>query len=298
MAIKKHDFVELEYVGKLKDSGDVFDTTDEKVAKKADIFNEKAEYKPIVICIGEKHIIQGIDDFLEGKELGEYKLEVKPEQAFGKKDAKLMRLIPISKFKEQNIQPIPGLRLNIDGYVGTVRNVSGGRTIVDFNHPLAGRELVYEIKANKIITDKKIQIESLLKVLLGLKGEVEVKDNKAVIKMDGDLPKELTEEFSKKIKKLTNIDVVFENKLKKEEKKEEKPKEEKAVKEATEPKKEAQETKVSEPKREKKEEKPKKEVEKPENAQKSEISGTPEKGEPKKEVEKENKEKEAEKEKK
>lgn len=263
MAIKNKDFVEIEYVGKLKETGDVFDTTDEKTAKEAGIFNEKVDYKPIVICIGEKHIIKGIDDFLEGKELGEYKLEVKPEQAFGKKDPKLMRMIPISKFKEQNIQPVPGLRLNIDGYIGTVRNVSGGRTVVDFNHPLSGRELMYEIKVNKIVTDKKTQIESLLKVLLGLKGDVEVKDNKAVIKIDGELPKELIDEFSKKVKELTDVDVVFENTLKKEEpKKEEKADKKEEKKAEDKPKEEPKKEKTEEKSKEKakKEEKPEKEL--------------------------------------
>jgi len=228
MAIKKKDFVEIEYTGKYKDTGEVFDTTNAETAKKAKIYNEKTEYKPIVICIGEKHIIKGIDDFLEGKEPGEYKLDLKPEDAFGKKDPKLMRMIPMSKFREQNITPVPGLRLNIDGYIGTVRSVSSGRTIVDFNHPLAGKELTYEIKVNKIVTDKKTQIESLLKTLLGLKGDVEIKDNKAEIKIEGELPKELTAEFSKKTKELTGVETEFINKLKKEtEQKEQKEQEKK-----------------------------------------------------------------------
>jgi FKBP-type peptidyl-prolyl cis-trans isomerase SlyD len=214
MPIKKHDFVELEYTGRLKDGSEVFDTTDVKTAKEAKIFSNKTEYSPIVICIGEHQILKGIDEFLEGKDVGNYKLELSADTAFGKKKTELVKMIPTGKFAEQGIKPVPGLRLNIDNYVGMVKTVSGGRTVVDFNHPLAGRDVVYDLKVNKIVTDKKVQVESLLRVLLGVKVPIDVKEKKAIITFPAELPDQLKTELSKKLTELTGLEIAYEIKKK------------------------------------------------------------------------------------
>ena len=147
--VSKKDFIEIEYTGKLKEDNIVFDTTDEKVAKENNLETHSG-YEPVIICVGQEQLLKGIDKNLEGKDIGkEYDIEIKPEDAFGNKNAKLIQLIPTAKFKKQNIQPMPGIQLNIDGMVGTIKTVSGGRTLVDFNHPLAGKELLYKIKINK-----------------------------------------------------------------------------------------------------------------------------------------------------
>ena len=72
MAIKKGDFIEIEYTGRLKEEGFVFDTTDEKIAKEHDLYNSKAAYGPLTICVGEHHVIHGLDEALIGKEKGSY----------------------------------------------------------------------------------------------------------------------------------------------------------------------------------------------------------------------------------
>ena len=202
--VKEKDFIELEYTGKLKEDNVIFDTTDEKIAKENDLFDENAEYKPIVICVGEGQIIKGLETAIIGKETNKpYTIEVSPEDAYGKKNAKLIQLISTSKFLKQKIQPMPGLQVNIDGTVGVIKTVSGGRTLVDFNHPLAGKDLIYDIKVNKIITDDKEKIESILKVNLGMKDvNVKVENKKATISTKQEIPKEIHEELKKKIKEL------------------------------------------------------------------------------------------------
>jgi len=212
MPIKKKDFVEVEYTGRLKDTQEVFDTTSAEVAKQAKIFSSKAEYKPVVICIGEGHILKSIDEFVEGKDFGKYQLELPAEKAFGKKSAELVKMVPTSKFTEQGLKPVPGLRLNIDNFIGIVKTVSGGRTVVDFNHPLAGRDVVYDLEILKIVTDKKLQVESLLKILLGVDVPVDVKEKKVTITFPAELPEQLKAELGKKISELTELEVVFEAK--------------------------------------------------------------------------------------
>lgn len=210
MPIKKHDFIEVEYTGRFKDTKEVFDTTSVKIAKEAQIFSEKGEYAPVIICIGEHHILRGIDEFLEGKEVGSYTLELPPEKAFGKKKMELIKMIPTNKFTEQDIKPIPNLRLNIDGHVGLVKSVSGGRTVVDFNHPLAGRDVVYDLKVIKLVTDKKVQVESLLKVLFGTEIPVDVKEKKAIVSFPSELPEQIKAELAKKVSELTSLELSVE----------------------------------------------------------------------------------------
>lgn len=204
MSIQEKDFIELEYTGKIKDDNFIFDTTSEKTAKENNLYQEGSEYKPIIICVGQGQIIKGLDKAIVGKEINkEYTLDIPPEEAYGKKNVKLIQLISTSKFKQQNIQPMPGLQVNIDGTMGVIKTVSGGRTLVDFNHPLSGKELTYTIKINKVITDDKEKINSILSVNLGIKDtETKIENKKAEITTKQDIPKEIHEEIKKKIKEL------------------------------------------------------------------------------------------------
>ena len=162
MTIKKGDFISLDYVGKLAQTGAIFDLTDEKLAKKHNLFDPNQKYGPVTICVGERQLVPGIDDFVVGKELKEYNLELNPEGGFGRRIPKLIQLTSLKKFKDHKMNPYPGARVMIDNMPATVRSISGGRVLIDFNHPLAGKKLNYKIKINKIITDKKEQAKSLL----------------------------------------------------------------------------------------------------------------------------------------
>jgi len=154
--VKKGDFLEIEYTGIMKEEGIVFDTTDLEVAKANELYNEKANYDPIIICLGQGHLLKGLEEELEGKEIGkDLTIELSPEKAFGKKDVKFIKMIPYSVFRKQQIEPQPGMQVNVDGAIGMVKTAAGGRCLVDFNHPLSGREVIYKVKINKIITDDK-----------------------------------------------------------------------------------------------------------------------------------------------
>lgn len=198
--ISKRDFIEIEYTGKLKEENVIFDTTDENVAKENKLESHTG-YGPVIVCVGEEQLLKGLDKNIEGKEVGkEYDIDIKPEDAFGNKNAKLIQLIPTNKFKQQNIQPMPGMQLNIDGMVGTVKTVSGGRTLVDFNHPLAGKELLYKVKINKKITDDKEKLKGYLKLSLGTKDfEAEINNNNVTISLKKEIPKEAEERLKNKI---------------------------------------------------------------------------------------------------
>lgn len=201
--IKKGDFIELEYTGIVKEGNIVFDTTDIEVAKANDLYSEKMEYGPVIICLGQGQLLQGLELELEGKELGkEHTIELPPEKAFGKKDAKLIRMIPYSTFKKQNIEPQPGMQVNVDGVLGIIKTASGGRCLVDFNHPLSGKDIIYKVKANRIVTDNAEKIKSYLRLNLNLKSDVIIKENTAEIKTKKEIPAPIKENIEKTLKEL------------------------------------------------------------------------------------------------
>ena len=63
----------------------------------------------------------------------------------------MVRLIPLSEFKEHNVNPVPGMTVDFDGKPGVIMRRTGGRVMVNFNHPLAGKEVVYDVIINKKI---------------------------------------------------------------------------------------------------------------------------------------------------
>ena len=210
MAFKKGDFVELDYTGRLKESGRVFDTTEQSIAEKEGM-PKQGKYEPSIVILGERQLLPGLETFIEGKEPGKYTVELSAEQAFGKKDAKLLRLIPMKLFRKENINPFPGLDVTVDNQHGIVRTVNGGRIIVDFNHPLSGQEVIYDIDVKRIVEDKKEQVEAVLKSM-GLDGDVVVAENKATVTLKHELNKELEEHLAKPVEKLTGLSVTFASK--------------------------------------------------------------------------------------
>jgi len=81
--------------------------------------------------------------------------------------------VPLQHFKKEKMQPFPGLVVEINGMQGKVQTVSGGRVRVDFNHPLAGKELLYDMKVERELTEPKEQVEELYKKYFGMVPEKE-----------------------------------------------------------------------------------------------------------------------------
>lgn len=199
--LAEKDFVEIEYTGILKKNGVVFDTTDEKIAKEAGIHNPRMKYGPMVICIGEGHLLKGIDNRLHTFEIGKEKdIELDAAEAFGKKDPKLIMLISAAKFKKEKVMPQPGMQINVDNQIATVRSVNGGRVMVDFNHPLAGQDVFYRVKVIRKVTDPKEKVQSELTMILNRVIPVTVEGT--VAKVDLALPEEIVKPIEEKITKI------------------------------------------------------------------------------------------------
>ena len=145
--IKEKDFVRIDFIGKVKETNQIFDLTKKDVAEKQGIFDKDFQYKPTTICVNSGQTLKGIDEALLGKQIGEkFTVEIPPEKGFGKRDPKLVQLTSEANFRKKGVRPSPGMQFDVDGKITTIRSVSGGRVVLDFNHPLAGRTLIYEIE--------------------------------------------------------------------------------------------------------------------------------------------------------
>ncbi|MBU4501275.1 MAG: peptidylprolyl isomerase [Nanoarchaeota archaeon] len=226
MKVKKGDFVELDFIGRIKESNQIFDLTDEETAKKEKLHQAGAKYRPITICIGEGDVVEGLDEELVNKEVGkDYTIEISPEKGFGKKDAKLIKIVNTNMFTKQNIHPMPGLQVNIDNMMAIIRTVSGGRTVIDFNHPCAGKHVVYEIKILKKVFDDKEKVESIFRFHLGMDNP-ELELHEGTLHINSDVNEMFHEQLNEKIKKQVPLVKKIQYK-KKEEKKEDKKEEKK-----------------------------------------------------------------------
>ena len=100
MKIKEKDFIEIEFTGRIKDSQEIFDSNILEDIKKAEL--DIKEVKPFILSVGQKMLPDGFDKDLVEKEANkEYTLELKPEEAFGKRDKELIKMVPTKLFLEQ-----------------------------------------------------------------------------------------------------------------------------------------------------------------------------------------------------
>jgi len=200
--LNKNDFVEVEYIGKTKD-GNIFDTNIKEEAKKIEL---NIETRPLIICLGQNMILQAIDEFLIGNEVENYTLELRPEKAFGIRRKELVKIMPISVFKNSDISPRQGMIFSFDNLLGKITAISGGRVIVDFNNPLAGKEVIYELKIKRVVTDEKEKIKTLMLAFFGKEFEFKIENKKLIIESSPEFSKFVLL-FKPKFKEILNLDL-------------------------------------------------------------------------------------------
>ena len=200
---KKQDFVEIQFIG-IAD-GKVFDTNIESELHK---INPKAKAEKIVIAIGEGMLVPGFDRALEGKEIGkDYEITIGTKDAFGERKKELVKTIPLKVFREQNLDPKPGMIFSLDYSLARVITVSGARVVTDFNNPLAGRDITYKFKIIGQVTDEKGKSEALFLFYFKTIPEYEIKD-KIYVKGPKQIAS-LLESFNAKFKSLVGKDLAL-----------------------------------------------------------------------------------------
>ena len=150
MSLQKSDFILIDYVGKVKETGEVFDTTSEETAKKEHLFKEGDIYESKLVVIGEGWVIKALDESLAGMEVGKPSVvEISPDKAFGDRDPEKVKRVPLKQLLAKEITPTLGARIEYGGKTATIRAVGAGRVLLDFNPSLAGKTLIYDVTVKK-----------------------------------------------------------------------------------------------------------------------------------------------------
>ncbi|MDD1769337.1 MAG: peptidylprolyl isomerase, partial [Methanomassiliicoccales archaeon] len=166
--ISKGDIIRLEYDAWIVETGALFDTTSAERAKEGKIFNEDVTYTAIPMLVGGGRTFSGLEEALEGAEVGvEKEVVIPPEKAAGQRDPKLIELHPVREFVKQEIEPRVGMEVSMKNRMGTIIAVTTGRVRVDFNRPLAGKSLKYRFKVLSKIEAPEDKIKAILEMDYG-----------------------------------------------------------------------------------------------------------------------------------
>ena len=138
---KQGDTVKVHYTGKLED-GTVFDTS--------------ADREPIEFTLGDGQIIPGFENAVLGMEVGEKKTATVPsDEAYGPHREDMMLRVSRDQFPP-DLKPEVGQQLQMTQSNGQtlivqVVEVDEQSVLLDANHPLAGKDLVFDIELVEIV---------------------------------------------------------------------------------------------------------------------------------------------------
>ncbi len=138
---KTGDTVKVHYTGKL-DDGTIFDTS--------------ADREPLEFTIGEKQLIPDFEQAVAGMEPGESKsIQIASENAYGPHHEEMVMVIE-RKDVPEGLNPQVDQRLQVQqqngqSFVVTVTAVSEESVTLDGNHPLAGKDLSFDIQLTEIV---------------------------------------------------------------------------------------------------------------------------------------------------
>ena len=138
--IEKNKVVSIHYTGTLED-GTVFDSSEGR--------------EPLEFIFGIGQIIPGLEEGLEGLKVGDKKKveNITPDKAYGPKLDEAMQEVPKSQLPE-DLDVQVGMQLAAQGPQGpipvVIAEVKEESVVVDFNHPLAGKTLTFEVEVTAL----------------------------------------------------------------------------------------------------------------------------------------------------
>ncbi|MFX1280829.1 MAG: helix-hairpin-helix domain-containing protein [Promethearchaeota archaeon] len=164
------DFILLKITARTQ-KGTIFRVSSEEDAKKAGIYDEnnakQGMYTPEFVIVGKPGFLnEGLTEVIKDMKFFEKKsVRIPPNKAYGKRDPQKIERIGIAKFRRLNEGKNPEIGKEFvkqsQGQMqrGTVTNVVQGRVIVDYNHPLAGQSIDYNLEIIDKVEDFNEKIE-------------------------------------------------------------------------------------------------------------------------------------------
>ena len=139
--VKDGDVVRVHYTGKLT-NGEQFDSSNGR--------------EPLEFTVGAGQMIKGFDDAMPGMSVGEKKtINILPENAYGVKDDQAIIEFPKANIPADMKLDV-GMQLQLRNEAGqpfpvTVAELKDDVIVLDANHSLAGKELVFDIELMEIV---------------------------------------------------------------------------------------------------------------------------------------------------
>ncbi|WP_372611285.1 peptidylprolyl isomerase [Aquicoccus sp.] len=134
--VKKGDTVHIHYTGTLQD-GSVFDSSEGR--------------DPLAFTVGSGQIIPGLDTAMEGMSVGDTRrVEVPSDQAYGPVQEEARQAVPRADIPDEIPMEV-GTQVNAQNQDGqvmtlTIHDVTDDHVVLDANHPLAGKDLVFDVE--------------------------------------------------------------------------------------------------------------------------------------------------------
>jgi peptidylprolyl isomerase len=138
--VSEGDIVHVHYTGRFED-GTVFDST--------------REGDPLEFVAGAQDIIDGVSQGVLGMNVGEPKtITVEPDCGYGEHDPRLSRRVPLDALPD-GIEVGDRVSANAHGHeiVFRVTAIEGEEAVIDANHPLAGKTLVFDLEVTGIFDE-------------------------------------------------------------------------------------------------------------------------------------------------
>lgn len=146
MEAKNGSLVKVHYTGKI--NGEVFDSSEGK--------------EPLMFKVGDHRVIKGFEDAVIGMKKGDKKtVKISKEEGYGVRDEKLVSEIPKNQLGDlsKKVDLKPGVSFQLKDQMGnvalaTVAEVKDDSIVLDLNHPLAGKDLTFDIEVVEVMEAK------------------------------------------------------------------------------------------------------------------------------------------------
>ena len=149
--VAKWDTIVVDYIGRLED-GTVFDTSVESVAKTLISYNSARDYTQwLEFEVGAWRMIAWFDSGVEWMKLWQtITITIPAVEAYWEKDSNLEASLPMDSVKDADNYKVGDTIDTPFGYEGIVVDITADAIVVDMNHPLAWKDLIFDITLKEI----------------------------------------------------------------------------------------------------------------------------------------------------
>ncbi|MDD5163871.1 MAG: peptidylprolyl isomerase [Candidatus ainarchaeum sp.] len=143
-------------LSKIVETGDKIKVEYKGTFENGEEFDSSAKFgEPLEFTAGKGEMIKGFDSAVIGMRLNDEKtITLKPEDAYGARDESKIIEIPKSSIADSNNLKVGMTLQSPQAGIGTIIQIKTDSVIIDFNHPMAGKTLVFWIKVVEITKAK------------------------------------------------------------------------------------------------------------------------------------------------